>query len=115
MRMIDNSGAHSTATGVPAAKPHASTAVRRRLKFLKDPYSIGQAVEETLNKNNYEEALSLTRLASKDHQVVVSWNHLIGHLMRNDKLSAAVKLYNEVRIVADIEMENSADRRLWKR
>jgi pentatricopeptide repeat protein len=70
--------------------------VRKHLERLDDPYGIAQHVENTLKKDRFEEALLLTQTASKDNQVVVSWNHLISYLFEKQRLHAAIKLFNEV-------------------
>lgn len=83
-----------------AKRSRIDAVAKRRLHFLKDPYTIGKAVEELLAKDSDDalyEALQITRLASKDHKVTVSWNHLINYLMGKEKLMAAVKMFNEMK------------------
>ena len=70
--------------------------VRKHLEYMKDPFKIAAHVKHTLGKNRYDEALALTREASKNAQCVVSWNHLIGYQMEQQRLHAAIKLFNEV-------------------
>ncbi|CAK7267718.1 hypothetical protein SEPCBS57363_002733 [Sporothrix epigloea] len=71
---------------------------KQRLRYLQDPYTIGKAVEDMLKKDGkLDEALQLTRTASKDHKVVVSWNHLIDYQMRQQRLTGAIKLFNEMK------------------
>lgn len=73
---------------------------KQRLRYLQDAYTIGKTVEAMLKKDGkFDEALQLTRVASKDHKVVVSWNHLIDYQMRQQRLTGAIKLFNEVRAV----------------
>lgn len=71
-------------------------AVRKELQYTTDPYHIAESVQKKLRENDFEKALMVTREASKDKQVIVSWNHLIEHQFANHKLGAAIKLYNEV-------------------
>ena len=71
--------------------------VKKHLEYLDNNFKIAEHVERTLERGDYDEALLLVREASRDGDLVVSWNHLIGYLMRNQRLHAAVKLYNEVR------------------
>lgn len=71
-------------------------AVNKELEYADDPWKIGQLVESSLKKDRYEEALLMTQKASKDHQVVVSWNHLISYKLEKQELRAAIKLYNDV-------------------
>jgi pentatricopeptide repeat protein len=58
---------------------------------------IAQHVRRTLDKGKFEEALQLTRRAGRDTKVTVSWNHLIDYQMEQQRLHAAVKLYNEMK------------------
>ena len=71
--------------------------VRRRYKFLHDEYTIAETVTQMLASERFDEALYLTRLASKDFKVPVSWNHLLKFLFRQGRTNTAVKLYQEVR------------------
>lgn len=71
-------------------------AVNKELEFADDPWKIGQLVENSLKKGRYDEALLMTQTASKNHQVVVSWNHLINYKFEKQELKAAIKLYNDV-------------------
>ncbi|KAI2636368.1 hypothetical protein GGS26DRAFT_548811 [Hypomontagnella submonticulosa] len=72
-------------------------AARKQLQYLKDPLHIADYVRKTLAKGNFEEAAMVTRNASKDMKVTVSWNHLIDHQLQHDRLHAAIKLYNEMK------------------
>ncbi|KAJ9151741.1 Pentatricopeptide repeat protein [Pleurostoma richardsiae] len=71
--------------------------VRKHLEHMKDPYKIAQHVENTLRKDRFEEALAVTREASKGAQCVVSWNHLIEYHLQHQRLHAGIKLYNEMK------------------
>lgn len=71
--------------------------VRKVLSLTTDPYHIAQHVARVLEKGRFDEALMTARMASRNNKVEVSWNHLIDYLMKNHRLHAAVKLYNEVR------------------
>lgn len=73
--------------------------VRRELQFLPDPLKLADHVRRVLKKGDVEKALALARIASKDMECVVSWNHIIGHLLSEKQVSAALKLYNEVGFV----------------
>lgn len=71
-------------------------ATKKELQFTTDPYHIAENVARKLEEKDFEKALTLTREASKNKQVVVSWNHLIQYQLQNQKLHTAIKLYNEV-------------------
>ncbi|KAI6092638.1 hypothetical protein F4821DRAFT_224529 [Hypoxylon rubiginosum] len=72
-------------------------AAQKQLQYLKDPLYIAQHVSKTLEKDNFEEAALVTRKASRNTKVIVSWNHLIDYQLRHDKLHAGIKLYNEMK------------------
>ncbi|RDA87487.1 hypothetical protein CP532_1606 [Ophiocordyceps camponoti-leonardi (nom. inval.)] len=71
--------------------------VNKHLTYMDDPWKIGKYVEATLAKDRFEEALLLTQTVSKDHDVVVSWNHLIGYQMQKQQLTKAIKLFNDMK------------------
>lgn len=76
----------------------------RELEFLKDPLKLADEVRRKLQRlrnpheesDSFDRVLSLVRLASKDTECVVSWNHIINHLMAKEKTNAAIKIFNEV-------------------
>jgi pentatricopeptide repeat protein len=72
--------------------------VTKHLSMMPDPYHIAQHISSALRKGNFDEALLMTRMASRKAKVEVSWNHLIDYQLKNKRLHAAIKLYNEVRI-----------------
>ncbi|GAB1320819.1 Pentatricopeptide repeat protein [Madurella fahalii] len=71
--------------------------VNKHLTYLKDPVDIAAHVRRALDKGSFEEALLMARRASRNTKVEVSWNHLIDHHMKNHRLHAAIKLYNEMK------------------
>lgn len=73
--------------------------IRRELQYLPDPLKLADHVRGVLKKGDVEKALGLTRIASKDMECIVSWNHIIGHLLSEKQVAAALKIYNEVRLV----------------
>lgn len=74
-------------------------ATKKELQYTTDPYHIAENVVKKLDDKDFEKALILTREASKDKQVVVSWNHLLAYEFKNQKFHAAIKLYNEVSLL----------------
>lgn len=71
--------------------------LERTLKFLVDPLRLSEYVQRKLKKDNIDEALKVTRLASTRHmKCTVAWNFIIDWQMRNGKVNAAVKTFNEV-------------------
>ncbi|KAK5653128.1 hypothetical protein OQA88_9227 [Cercophora sp. LCS_1] len=71
--------------------------VKKHLQYLKDPLEIGEHVKKTLEKGRFDEALLLTREASRDTAVTVSWNYLIDYQLKEQRLHSAIKLYNEMK------------------
>lgn len=71
-------------------------ATRKELELTTDPYHIAENVAAKLKEDQFEKALMLTQAASKDKQVVVSWNRLIEYQFKQQKMQTAIKLYNEV-------------------
>ncbi|KAH0262569.1 IMP-specific 5'-nucleotidase-like protein 1, partial [Aureobasidium melanogenum] len=71
--------------------------IRRELQYLPDPLKLADHVRGVLKKGDVEKALGLTRIASKDMECIVSWNHIIGHLLSEKQATAALKIYNEMK------------------
>lgn len=71
-------------------------ATKKELQLTTDPYHIAQNVAKKLEDKQFDKALMLVQAASKDKQVVVSWNHLIEHQFQNQKLHVAIRLFNDV-------------------
>ncbi|RYP13346.1 hypothetical protein DL767_010788 [Monosporascus sp. MG133] len=72
-------------------------AARKQLQYMQDPYHIASYVTKVLSEDRFEEAALITRLASKDKNVTVSWNELIKYQLKHNRLRAALKLYNEMK------------------
>ncbi|KAK4668835.1 uncharacterized protein QC764_710960 [Podospora pseudoanserina] len=71
--------------------------VKKHLQYLKDPLHIGNHVKKALAAGNWDEALMMTRMASVDTKVEVSWNHLIDYQLDKGRLQAAIKTFNEMK------------------
>lgn len=84
-------------TNAGLTTPQLKNLEREYKNYLQNPYKLAKAVQNRLSKDRYEEALVLTRKASGKDQVVVAWNHLIEYTFKEQRLNAAVKLFNEVR------------------
>lgn len=67
------------------------------LKYLGDPVKLAEHVHYTLRCNKPEKALDLCRLASKQEEVIVSWNHCVDWYMSQGKIDDAIKIYNEMK------------------
>jgi pentatricopeptide repeat protein len=71
--------------------------VKKHLEYLGNNYKVAEHVAKTLERGEFEEAAMLVRQASKSQSVTVAWNHLIDYQMQQQRLHAAVKLYNEMK------------------
>ncbi|KAI0549411.1 hypothetical protein F4679DRAFT_269155 [Xylaria curta] len=87
----------SRASRAPVLGRSADWAARKELEYLSDPLHIANRVKLALDKDNFELAALITRKASKDNNVTVSWNHLIDYQLQQGRLHGAVKLYNEMK------------------
>ena len=90
-------------------KAKLQRAVKKHLTYMDDPWKIAQHIEQTLAKDRFDEALLLTQKASKDRQVVVAWNHLIGYQLEKQQLKTAIKLYNEVSRPGPLQLSYTCD------
>ncbi|KAK4193965.1 hypothetical protein QBC35DRAFT_511134 [Podospora australis] len=71
--------------------------VKKHLTWLKDPLDIAQHIRKTLDKGGWDEALMMARTVSVNTKAEVSWNHLIDYQLKQGRLHAAIKLYNEMK------------------
>ena len=77
---------------------YPKTPVELELMRLRDPLKLANHILGILQDDDAEKALELVRVASKDVECTVSWNHLIDYFMNQGKVNPALKLYNEVRL-----------------
>ncbi|CAJ2506937.1 Uu.00g081230.m01.CDS01 [Anthostomella pinea] len=70
---------------------------RKHLQYLKDPLHIATQVKRILDKDRFDEAALITKKASVNASVAVSWNHLIDYQLRHFRVHQAMKLYNEMK------------------
>lgn len=71
-------------------------AAKKELEWIHDPWHLAESVSNKLENGEFEKALLMTREASNDDSIMVSWNHLIQYTFKQEKLHAAIKLFNEV-------------------
>lgn len=64
---------------------------------MDDPFHIAQYVNNILQKDRFEEAAEITRKASKDKSVTVSWNALIDYKLRQGGLRPGIQIFNEMK------------------
>lgn len=67
------------------------------VRWLKDPVKLADHTVTLLREDQFEKALDIVRLASRDVVSTVSWNHLIDYEMSKARVPNAVKLYNEMK------------------
>ena len=76
--------------------PFKKKSLEEELRWLKDPLKLGANIVDLLRQDEFQKALELVRLASKDIQCTVSWNHLVDYEMSKGRVTNASKIYNEV-------------------
>ncbi len=100
-RRFASAGPSTTEAEPDAAKPSrkaASTrAVAKQLEYINDPWVLGKYIEDLLAKGKFDDALKTAELASKDLDTVVSWNHLIDYLLKQQQIKRAMTTFNNVR------------------
>ena len=69
------------------------------LQWLRDPLKLGDRVIGLLKEDNFQKALNIVRLASREMECTVSWNYLVDYEMSKGRVQNATKLYNEVRLM----------------
>ena len=77
-------------------EPYKKSNLKLELRWLKDPVRLADRTVKLLQKDDFLKALEMVRLASKDVECTVSWNHLIDYEMGKARVTEAIKLYNEV-------------------
>ncbi|EUC45012.1 hypothetical protein COCMIDRAFT_5766 [Bipolaris oryzae ATCC 44560] len=70
---------------------------KRELRHLQDPLDLAAFVKQELSKDRVEEMLQLVRMASHSMQCIVSWNHIIDHLLAKERVKDALKVYNDMK------------------
>ncbi|KAF2687016.1 hypothetical protein K458DRAFT_361363 [Lentithecium fluviatile CBS 122367] len=70
---------------------------RRELQYLKDPLEVAAFVKRGLGKDKVTEMLQLVRMASHSMQCIVSWNHIMDYYLAKERMSEAMKVYNEMK------------------
>ena len=66
------------------------------MRWLKDPLKLGDHTVSLLRADNFQKALEIVRIASRDVECTVSWNHLVDYEMSKGRVQNATKVYNEV-------------------
>jgi pentatricopeptide repeat protein len=72
-------------------------ALRIELQYLQDPVKLADHVHYTLRCEKPEKALELCRLAGKEMDCIVAWNHTIAWHMQRGKVNEAFRIYNEMK------------------
>lgn len=70
--------------------------LQQELIYLRDPLKLANHITQLLQKGGFDKAVELVRMASKNVECTVSWNHLVNHEMGHGKPVSALKLYHEV-------------------
>ena len=69
---------------------------KNELRHLQDPLELARFVKDELRKGKVTEMMQLTRMASHSMNAIVSWNHIIDHLLAKERVGEALKIYNDV-------------------
>ncbi|KAI0115213.1 hypothetical protein F4814DRAFT_418659 [Daldinia grandis] len=77
-------------------------AAQKQLQYLKDPLHIQDHVKKTLARGKFDDAMMITKKASRNAMVTVSWNHLIEYVLQQGKIHAGLKIYNEMKKVGQL-------------
>lgn len=72
-------------------------ALRKELDFLQDRFKLAEHVDYTLRNNNPDKALDMCRLASRNMECVVAWNHVVAWHMKNSRVNKAIDIFNEMK------------------
>jgi hypothetical protein len=82
---------------------------KQELRHLQDPLELATFVKSELGKGKAIEMLQLVRMASHSMQCIVSWNHIIDHYLAKERVSDALKVYNDVCWLCLRMMEHNAN------
>ncbi|CAK3920693.1 Hypothetical predicted protein [Lecanosticta acicola] len=72
-------------------------ALRKEIAWLRDPVKFANHVHYILRNEQPDKALELCRLASKEGNVVVAWNHVVNWHIQRRKVNRALEIYNEMK------------------
>ncbi|GKU02414.1 hypothetical protein FLAG1_02174 [Fusarium langsethiae] len=80
------------------AKLRKERAAKQELKYLgDDPWKFSQYVKKALEKGKFEEAYYVVQTGSRNLQLVVPWTLLMDHLLQQQQLTRAIKIFNEMK------------------
>ncbi|PHH54931.1 hypothetical protein CFIMG_001670RA [Ceratocystis fimbriata CBS 114723] len=70
---------------------------KTRVMYYKDPFHLSAEIDRLIKRGDLENALGMTRVASKNMDTVVPWGYLIGYYLEGDTLQHGIKLFNEMK------------------
>jgi hypothetical protein len=78
-------------------KARIQWAANKELKYLgDDPWKFAQYVTQALKRGRFDEAYSVVEMGSRNLQLVVPWTFLMDHMLQQQHLTKAIKIFNEV-------------------
>jgi len=80
----------------PEENERMQSLLRKQLHHFDDPYHMANHVDGELRRSRFTQALEFTRMASATANCIVAWNFLLRHQLKEQRLRAALKLFNEV-------------------
>lgn len=99
-RRYASAGPSASEAEPETSKPNrkqSTRAVAKQLEYINDPWVLGKYIEDLLAKDKFNDALKTVELASKNLDTVVSWNHLIDYLLKQQQIKRAMTTFNSVR------------------
>ncbi|KAL5598796.1 hypothetical protein BROUX41_003871 [Berkeleyomyces rouxiae] len=79
------------------ATPEQTRTWRSRAMYYTDPFHLAAEIDRLIKKGQIEDALGMTRVASKNMNTVVPWGYLIGYYLEGDTIQQGIKLFNEMK------------------
>ncbi|KAL6706594.1 hypothetical protein ACN47E_005350 [Coniothyrium glycines] len=70
---------------------------KKELRYIQDPLELARFVKQELKKDKVSEMVQLVNMASHSMECIVSYNHIIDHLLATRKVKEALKLYNDMK------------------
>ncbi|CAG7566325.1 unnamed protein product [Fusarium equiseti] len=79
-------------------KARIQRAANKELKYLgDDPWKFAQYVTQALKRGRFDEAYSVVEMGSRNLQLVVPWTFLMDHMLQQQHLTKAIKIFNQMK------------------
>ncbi|XWX01019.1 hypothetical protein V2A60_009044 [Cordyceps javanica] len=94
---VDAATSESEPVAAGNSRKPSTKALAKQLEYINDPWVLGKYIEDLLAKDKFDDALTTVELASKKLDAVVSWNHLIDYLLKQQQIRRAMATYNNMK------------------